>query len=54
MPLWIKGNDAIVTRATMPAQQQQGRLRIDNGNDTIVIRVTVAMATTAKTPAQQW
>jgi hypothetical protein len=47
----IKGNNAIVTRAIAPAQQQQGRLHIDNGNNAIVMRVTIAIATTAKMPA---
>jgi hypothetical protein len=56
MPLLIKSNSAIVTRAMTPAQQQQGRLHIDNGNNTIIMRATIAIVTTAKTPAhqQQW
>jgi hypothetical protein len=37
--LWIKGNKAIVKKATMPAQIQQGRLRNDNGDDAIVMSV---------------
>jgi hypothetical protein len=32
MALWIKGDITIVTRVTMPAWWQQGRLRIDNSN----------------------
>jgi hypothetical protein len=51
MPSWIKGNNTIVTMATMPAWWWQGRLRINNGNNTIVMRVTIAMATMAKMPA---
>jgi hypothetical protein len=54
MLLRIKGNNAIVTRATMPAQQLQGRLRINNGNKAIVMRATIAIATTGKPPAHQW
>jgi hypothetical protein len=50
-PLQIKGNDAIVTRVTMPAHLQQGRLCINNGNNAIVMRATIAIVTTAKTPA---
>jgi hypothetical protein len=48
-PLRIKGNNAIVMRETTPSQQQQGRLCIDNGNDAIVIRANIAIATMAKT-----
>jgi hypothetical protein len=51
MPLRIKGNNTIVTRTTMPAQQQQGCLHINNGNNAIVMRVTIAIVTIAKTPA---
>jgi hypothetical protein len=47
----IKGNNAIVMRETMPSQQWQGCLNIDNGNNVIVVRATIAMVTTAKTPA---
>jgi hypothetical protein len=58
------GNDAIAMRATMPAWWQatkatalvwqwQRRLCIGNGNNTIVTRATIAIATTAKTPAHQ-
>jgi hypothetical protein len=56
MPSRIKGNNAIVTRATMPAQRQQGHLHIDNGNNAIIMRATIAMATMAKMHAhqQQW
>jgi hypothetical protein len=32
----IKGNNTIVMKATMPAQQQQGCLHIGNGNNAIV------------------
>jgi hypothetical protein len=53
-PSWIKGNNAIVTRKTTLSQRQQGCLRINNGNDTIIMRATIAMATVAKTPAHQW
>jgi hypothetical protein len=49
--LQIKGNDAIVTRAMMPAQRQQGHLHIDDGNNAIVMRPKIAMATMAKMPA---
>jgi hypothetical protein len=52
--LWIKGNSTIVTRATAPSQQQQGHLLIDNGNNTIIMRATIAIATMAKTLAHQW
>jgi hypothetical protein len=52
--LQIKGNNVIVTRATTPSQQWQGCLCIDNGDDVIITRATIAMATTAKTPAHQW
>jgi hypothetical protein len=40
-------------RAT-PAQQRQGCLHINNGNNAIVMRVTIAIATMAKTPEHQW
>jgi hypothetical protein len=53
IPSRIKGNIAIVTRATMSSQQRQGRLHIDNGNDAIVVKYEIAIATTAKTPAHQ-
>jgi hypothetical protein len=53
MPLWIKGDNAIVTRAMLLAQQQQGCLRIDNGNNAMVMRATIAIATMAKMPAHQ-
>jgi hypothetical protein len=38
----------------MPAQQWQGCLHIHNGNDAIVMRATIAIATMAKMPAHQW
>jgi hypothetical protein len=44
-----KGNNAIVTRAKTPSPQQQGRLCIDHGNDAIIIRAKIAIATTSKT-----
>jgi hypothetical protein len=47
-PLQIKGNNVIVTRATTPSQQQQGRLCINNGNNAIVIRAKIAIATMEK------
>ncbi len=37
----------------MSSQQQQGCLCIDNGNDVIVMRVTIAVATMAKMPVHQ-
>ncbi len=49
----IKGNKAIVTRATMSSWQQQGCLHINNSNNTIITRATIAIATTAKRPAHQ-
>jgi hypothetical protein len=42
--LLINDSNTIAMRATMPAQQQQRSLRIDDGNDPIVTRAT--------TPAQ--
>jgi hypothetical protein len=36
-PSRIRGNNAIVTRVKMPAQQWQGSLCIDNGDNTIVM-----------------
>jgi hypothetical protein len=56
IPSQIKGNSAIVTRATMPAWWQQRCLHINNGSNTIFMRVTSAITTTAKMPAhqQQW
>jgi hypothetical protein len=50
-PSWIKDNDAIITRVTTPAWWWQGHLRIDNNNITVVMRVTIAIAMMAKTPA---
>ncbi len=63
--LSIDSNDAIMTRATMPAQwrvtrakmlvqQQQRWLRINDGNNTIMTRSTFAIATTAKIQVHQW
>jgi hypothetical protein len=49
-PLWIKGNNAVVTREMTPSQQQQGHLCIDNSNNAIVIRVKIAITTMAKNP----
>jgi len=51
MLLQIKSNNAIVTRAMTPAQQCQGRLRIDNGNDANVMRAAISIAMMAKRPA---
>ncbi len=53
-PLQIKGDDAVVTKAMTPPQQRQGRLHIDNGDNTIVIKATIAIATTTKMPAHWW
>jgi hypothetical protein len=36
------------------AQQRQRCLRIYDGNNTIMTRATIAIATMAKTPAHQW
>jgi hypothetical protein len=47
-PSQIKGNSTIVMRAMMPAWWRQGCLRINNGNDATVMRVTIAIATMAK------
>jgi hypothetical protein len=52
-PSRIKGDNAIVTRETPPAQQRQGCLCIDNSNNAIAMRATIAIATTAKMPAHQ-
>jgi hypothetical protein len=49
-PSQIKSNDSIVIRSTMSAQWQQGLLCIDNGSEAIVVRITIAMVTMAKTP----
>ncbi len=51
MPLLIKGNNAIVTRAAMLAWQWQGHRCIINGNNGITIRATIAITTMAKMPA---
>jgi hypothetical protein len=48
-PLQIKGNDAIVTRVMTPSQQRQGSLCINNGDNVIVIRAKITIATMAKT-----
>jgi hypothetical protein len=48
-PLRIKDNNAIVTRATTPSHQWQGHLCIDNGNNAIIIKAKIAIATMAKT-----
>jgi hypothetical protein len=50
-PLRIKGDGVIVTRATTPALWLQGCLSIGNSNNAIVMRATIAIATTTKTPA---
>ncbi len=67
--LWNFGIGTSATRATMPLWQWQKRLRIDNGDDTIVTRATAsawqwqwhhhnkgnnAIAETAKWPGLQW
>jgi hypothetical protein len=52
MPSRIKGNNAIVTRATAPAQGQQGCLHIVNSDNTIVMRATIAIATMLMAPSQ--
>jgi hypothetical protein len=49
----IKGNQATVTRSMTPAQQQQGCMRINDGDNTIMMRVTIAIAMTEKTPAHR-
>ncbi len=46
-PSRIKGKDTIVTRVTTPAWRQLGCLHINNGNDTIIMRATIAIAMTA-------
>jgi hypothetical protein len=51
--LQIKGNKAVATRVMMPARQRQGLLRINNGNNAIVMTATIAIATIAETPAHQ-
>jgi hypothetical protein len=43
------GNDAIVLMAKTPSPQWQERLCIDNGNNAIVIREKIAIATMTKT-----
>ncbi len=54
MPLWIKDNDTIVTRAMMSAWQWQGHLCIDNWDNTIIMRATHTIVTTTKVPGHQW
>jgi hypothetical protein len=49
----IKGNEATVTRAMTPAQQQQGCLRINNCDNTIMMRATIAIVMTEKTPVHR-
>jgi hypothetical protein len=49
MLLRVKGNNAIVMRAMTPSIQWQGCLPINNSNDTIVMRATIAIGTMAKT-----
>jgi hypothetical protein len=39
--LRINKGSTIATRATMPARLQQRRLRIDDGNNSIVVRATM-------------
>ncbi len=46
--LQIKSNGANVTRVTSPAQQLNGRLHIDNGDQAIVMRAAIAIATPQK------
>jgi hypothetical protein len=53
-PLQIKGNNAIVTRTTTPARYRQGHLRINNGNNAVIMQAEIAIATTAKMPVHQW
>jgi hypothetical protein len=48
-PLQIKGNNAIVMRATIPSWHWQGCLCINNGSNAIVIREKIAIMTMAKT-----
>jgi hypothetical protein len=50
----MKGDNTIVTRAIMPAQQWQGCLCINNGDNAIVMKATIAIVTTAKMPVHQW
>jgi hypothetical protein len=62
--LRIDSNNAIMTRVTTPDQQQATRvtmlvrqwwrpLHINDGNDTIVTKAAIAIATMAKAPAHQ-
>jgi hypothetical protein len=53
-PLWIKGDKGIITRAMMSSWWRQGRLCINNGNNAIITRTTIAIMTMAKMPAHQW
>jgi hypothetical protein len=52
-PLQIKGNNAIVMRATMPAWWWQGHLHINNGDNVIAMKGTIAIGMAAKTPVHQ-
>ncbi len=56
MPSQIKSNNTTITRAMTPAQQQQGCLGINNGNNAIVMRATIAIVMMAKKPVhwQRW
>jgi hypothetical protein len=51
IPSWIKGNNAIVMRAKTPSWWRQGCLHINNSNNAIVMKVTIAIMTIAKMPA---
>jgi hypothetical protein len=53
MPLRIKGNNAIVTRAMSSAWWRQGCLCIDKNNNAIIMRAAIAIVTMAKTPVHQ-
>jgi hypothetical protein len=54
MLLRIKGNNAIFMRATTPYWRWQGCLHTNNGNNAIIMRVTISTITTAKMPAHWW
>jgi hypothetical protein len=54
VPSWTKGDNAVVMRATTPSQQWLKCLCIDNSNNAIVMRATLAIMTMAKMPAHQW
>ncbi len=49
MLLQIKDNNAIVMRAMAPLIRWQGCLPINNGNNTIIMRATNAIATKENT-----